>query len=53
MGLDIYAGTFVKYYAKHWKTKTQQFCEENGIEYKVIRANPEEHEQQASVEEIT
>lgn len=53
MGLDIYAGTFVKYYAKHWKTKTQQFCEENGIEYKIIRANPEEHEEQASVEEIT
>lgn len=52
MGLDIYSGTFVRYYSKNWKTRTQQFCEENGIEYNVVRANPEEHEEQASVEEI-
>ena len=53
MGMDIYAGTFVRYYAKNWKTKSQQFCEENGIAYSVIRANPEEHEKQASPEKIT
>lgn len=52
MGLDIYSGTFVRYYAKNWKTKTQQICEENGIQYNVVRANPEEHENQASVDII-
>lgn len=53
MGMDIYAGTFVRYYAKNWKTISQQFCEQNGIAYNVIRANPEEYENQASPEEIT
>lgn len=52
MGLDIYAGTFVRYYAKNWKTQTQQFCEKNGLTYNIIRANPKEHENTASVEEI-
>ena len=53
MGLDIYAGPFVRYYAKNWKTKAQQFAEEYGIKYEVVWANPEEHENQASVQEIT
>ncbi|MBQ8596516.1 MAG: hypothetical protein IJ409_01880 [Lachnospiraceae bacterium] len=38
MGLDIYAGTFTRYYARNWKTKTQQFCEEHGIEYSLTTA---------------
>lgn len=52
MGMDIYAGTFIRYYAQNWKTKTQQFCEENGIAYNVIRANHDEHEKQDLLEEI-
>ena len=30
MGLDIYAGTLTRYYARNWKTVTQQWAEENG-----------------------
>lgn len=30
MGLDIYAGTLTRYYARNWKTITQQWAEENG-----------------------
>lgn len=25
MGMDIYAGTFTRYYASNWKTKAQQY----------------------------
>ncbi len=39
MGLDIYAGTFTRYYTRNWKTVNQQFCEANGFEYHQIRAN--------------
>lgn len=39
MGLDIYAGTFTRYYARSWETANQQFCEANGIEYHQIRAD--------------
>lgn len=38
MGMDIYAGTFTRYYARNWKTATQKFCEENGIKYSMTRA---------------
>lgn len=41
MGLDIYAGTFVRYYAHNWKTVAQQFCEENGLQYSRISAREE------------
>lgn len=30
MGLDIYAGTLVRYYSHNWKTVVQQWAEENG-----------------------
>ena len=36
MGLDIYAGTMPRYYAKNWKTSVQQFCEEHGIKFNLI-----------------
>lgn len=36
MGLDIYAGTMTRYYAKNWKTSVQQFCEEHGIKFNLI-----------------
>lgn len=49
MGLDIYAGTFIRYYSKNWKTTNQKFCEENGIEYKIIRAH---QEKQSSIDDI-
>ena len=39
MGLDIYAGTYTRYYARNWKTVNQQFCEANGYEYHQIRAD--------------
>lgn len=42
MGLDIYAGTFIRYYTRNWKTANQKFCEENGIQYQMIRAHQEE-----------
>ena len=39
MGMDIYAGTFTRYYSRNWKTKAQQYAEANG---KVIhRITPE------------
>ncbi len=49
MGLDIYAGTFVRYYARNWKTAAQQFCEENGLQYSQVGM---QEEKRASVEEI-
>lgn len=38
MGMDIYAGTFTRYYARNWKTAVQKFCEENDIKYSIVRA---------------
>lgn len=54
MGLDIYAGTFSRYYMRNWKTITQQFCEENGMEYSQIHpTNYEENKQSAAETERT
>lgn len=39
MGLDVYAGTYVRYYTRNWKTVNQQFCEKNGFEYRQIRTD--------------
>lgn len=39
MGLDIYAGTLVRYYTRNWKTANQKFCEANGFEYRQIRTD--------------
>ena len=44
MGLDIYAGTLTRYYTHNWKTVTQLFAEENGINFEVIRSKQEESE---------
>ena len=53
MGLDIYAGTYVRYYTRNWKTAAQQFCEENGLQYSQVGAQEEAaDEEEASVEEI-
>jgi len=50
MGLDIYAGTLSRYYMRNWKTITQQFCEENGMQYSQIHPTGSE-EDNASVTE--
>lgn len=39
MGMDIYAGTLTRYYAKNWKTVGQQWAEENGFSFKRITPN--------------
>lgn len=36
MGMDIYAGTFTRYYCRNWKTMTQQICEQNGWNFQRI-----------------
>ncbi len=36
MGLDIYAGTLTRYYARNWKTTTQQWAEANGFSFSRI-----------------
>lgn len=53
MGMDVYAGTFTRYYARNWKTATQKFCEENGIAYQQFGVHADiAPEDRASVEEI-
>lgn len=37
MGLDIYAGTLTRYYTRNWKTITQQWAEQNGYGFRVVR----------------
>ncbi len=44
MGLDIYAGTLTRYYAHNWKTVSQQFVEDNGMNFQTIRAQQEDEE---------
>ncbi len=39
MGLDIYAGTVTRYYARSWKTVSQQMAEKLGYGYQVFRPN--------------
>lgn len=36
MGMDLYSGTFTRYYARNWKTKLQQWAEENKFEFQTI-----------------
>jgi hypothetical protein len=52
MGLDIYAGTLTRYYAKNWKTVTQQWAERNGVGFKTIRPNEESPQETIPVDEI-
>lgn len=51
MGLDIYAGTLTRYYARNWKTSVQQWGEANGVNVNVVRAEADDVEI-ASPEEI-
>ena len=39
MGLDIYAGSLTRYYARAWETIVQRHARETGMELRVIRAN--------------
>lgn len=50
MGLDIYAGTYSRYYAHNWKTAAQQFCEKEGIQYSRIES-PQSDENQKKTDE--
>ena len=53
MGLDIYAGTLTRYYTRNWKTITQQFSEQYGFNYKVIRQSEDgQREQTARAEDV-
>ena len=53
MGLDIYAGTLTRYYIRNWKTITQQFSEQYGFNYKVIRQSEDgQREQTARAEDV-
>ncbi|MDE7349058.1 MAG: hypothetical protein K2N53_05290, partial [Clostridia bacterium] len=51
MGLDIYAGTLIRYYARNWKTVSQQFAEANGINFRTIRPQ-QDSEDKLSLQEI-
>ncbi|MBR5713142.1 MAG: hypothetical protein IKX54_06055 [Lachnospiraceae bacterium] len=39
MGLDVYAGTLTRYYARNWKTIVQQWGEANGYQVNVVRSS--------------
>ena len=53
MGLDVYAGTLIRYYMNNWKTVIQQFAEDNGLKYETIRVQDEngEDDEELSLEE--
>ena len=42
MGIDIYCGTMTRYYSGDWDSEGKRYCLENGLEYKVIRPNSDE-----------
>lgn len=54
MGLDLYAGTLTRYYTRNWKTITQQWAEQNGYGFQVVRPDGEAAEgaQQVPPEEV-
>jgi hypothetical protein len=41
MGLDIYVGSFTRYYCGDWETAAARAAREQGIPFEVIRPNPE------------
>lgn len=47
MGLDIYAGTLTRYYARNWKTAVQQWAEKNGFKVKTVSSDGEEIQEEA------
>ena len=42
MGLDIYAGTLTRYYARNWKTSVQKWGETNGVNVNIVRNEPDD-----------
>lgn len=40
MGLDVYVGTFHRYYAGEWETVVQQMARQSGMQVQVIRPQP-------------
>lgn len=41
MGLDVYVGSFTRYYARDWETVVQQAGRLQGVQVNVIRTTPE------------
>jgi hypothetical protein len=37
VGLDVYAGTLTRYYAGDWKNSVQQWAEDQGLAYEIVR----------------
>ena len=37
MGLDVYVGSFTRYYAGDWKTVVQRYGREEGLKVEVVR----------------
>lgn len=53
MGMDLYTGTLTRYYARNWKTSTQQWAEEHGYTYNRIGpGGPMEQEQTPDPAEV-
>ena len=42
MGLDLYAGTFTRYYTRNWKTVVEAWAEANGVDFKRTETEDEE-----------
>ncbi len=51
MALDVYAGPLTRYYAGNWKNTVQQWSEQMGMNYRVVRAGGPSGEEKASHEE--
>lgn len=41
MGLDIYVGSFTRYYSGDWETVVARTAREQGVGFRVIRSNPD------------
>lgn len=52
MGLDIYCGTLTRYYMHNWKTAAQQWAEENGFDFQIVRPDGEEDHDPPDLEEV-
>ena len=52
MGLDLYAGTFTRYYTRNWKTVVEAWAEANGVDFKRTEAEDEEKLSPEEVQEI-
>lgn len=52
MGLDLYAGTFTRYYIRNWKTVVEAWAEANGVDFKRTETEDEEKLSPEEVQEI-